>query len=190
MIRSELCAIAGMKVEEFNARLRSGDVPFEARSSGEVRDPQGRPLSNFSVDQAAYLLAVQQLASAGVGWSESVAILREPPVPVPRRASLQAGSYCIARVEFMREGGSEPNFRPRFTVYAGPLGDIVTAAQAEVERYNLVSARNAFQRISFTSLVAADLGRARRVAKARAEEMGLTGDQTLRVDPDADGPPP
>ncbi len=186
MIRSELCAIAGMRVADFNARLRSGEVPFEPRLSGEIRDPQGRIWSNFSIDQAAYLLAAQQLASAGLSWSEAAAILREPPVPVPRRASLQAGSYCVARVEFMREGGGEPNYRPRFTVYGGPLSDIVTAAQAEIEQYNRQSAHNPFQRISFTSLVAADLARARRVATARAEEMGLVGDQVLRVDPEAD----
>jgi broad specificity phosphatase PhoE len=55
-----------------------------------------------------------------------------------------------------------------------------------VKQYNQGSARTAHQKIALASLVAADLTRARRVAAARAEEIGIAPDQALRVDPDAE----
>jgi hypothetical protein len=186
VIRSEVCALAGLSVSEFNALLRSGDLPFDTSLSGEVHDAQGRTWSNLTLDHAALLLAAQQLVSAGLSWSEACAILREPRAPVPRLSSAPAGSYCVARAEFMREGGGEPDYRSRFTVYGGPLLDIVADVQTEVKQYNQGSARTAHQKIALTSLVAADLTRARRVAAARAEEIGIAPDQALRVDPEAD----
>jgi broad specificity phosphatase PhoE len=51
-----------------------------------------------------------------------------------------------------------------------------------IQRY----ARTAYEKIALTSLVATDLRRARRVASARAEELGLAPQQSLRVDPDAE----
>lgn len=92
----------------------------------------------------------------------------------------------MARAEFERDGGGAPEFRPRVTVYAGPLGDIILAVRREVESYNRQSARTSWQRISLSALVACDLARARRVTDARAEEMGLAPEQVLRVDPDAE----
>jgi hypothetical protein len=61
----------------------------------------------------------------------------------------------------------------------------VAAAEAEVKRHNRPHARTAYDKIALTSLVATDLTRARRVAAARAEEMGLAPHQSLRADPDA-----
>jgi hypothetical protein len=110
-------------------------------------------------------------------------------VPVPRSAASVQGEHFVLRAEFERDGGGAPEFRPRVTLYAGPLGDIVLAARREVESYNRQSARTAWQRISLSAIVACDLGRARRVAEARVEEMGLTPEQVLRVDPDAEAGP-
>jgi hypothetical protein len=185
-----LCAITGLSVADLNAHLRSGEVPFEPRGLGEIKDEQGRIWSNFTLDNATHLLAAQQLTSAGLSWSEAVAILKEPRAPVPRRAPHQAASYYVVRAEFMREGGGEPNFRPRFAVCGGPLSDIVAAVEADLEQYNRQSARTAHQKISVSSLVATDLVRARRVAAARAEELGIAPEQALRVDPDAEQPEP
>ena len=186
MIRSELCALARMSVPVFNAHLRSGDLPFETGGPGEVRDREGRVWANFGLHHAAALLAAEQLVAAGLSWREAAWTLREPRVPVPRSAAAPRGEHFVARAEFERDGGGAPEFRPRVTVYAGPLGDIVLAARREVESYNRQSARTAWQRISLSALVACDLTRARRVAEARAEEMGLAPEQVLRLDPDAE----
>ena len=183
-----MCALAGLSVGEFNTLLRSGDLPFDTSLSGEIRDEQGRIWSNFTLDQATHLLAASQLTSAGLSWSEAVVILKEPRVPVPRRKPTGADGYHVARVEFLREGGGEPNFRPRFAVYGGPLLDIVAAAQTEVKQYNQQSARTAYEKIALTSLVTSDLTRARRVAAARVEEMGIASEQVLRIDPEAEDP--
>jgi hypothetical protein len=186
LIRSELCALVGMSVAEFNTALSVGDLPFEAHLSGEMRDEQGRVRSNFTLDHATLLLAMRQLVSGGLSWSEAAVILREPRVPIHRTSGTAGGSYCVARAEFMREGGGEPRMAPRFIIYGGPLPDIVAAADAEVKAYNRHHAHTAYEKIALTSLVATDLTRARRVASARAEELGLAPQQTLRIDPDAD----
>jgi hypothetical protein len=175
-----------MSVAEFNVALGAGDLPFEAHSSGEVRDEQGQVRSNFTLDHAALVLATQQLVSAGLNWREAAALLREPRAPVPRASAAPAGGYCVARAEFMHEGGGEPRSAPRFIIYGGPLLDIVVAADAAVRRYNQHTARTAYDKIALTSLVATDLTRARRVTSARAEELGLAPQQSLRIDPDAD----
>jgi hypothetical protein len=186
VIRSELCALTGLSVAEFNALLRSGDLPFDTSESGEVRDEQGRTRSNFTLDHVANLLAAGQFTSAGLSWSEACAILREPRAPVARLSSAPAGSYYVARAEFLREGGGEPDYRSRFNVYGEPLLDIVAAAQTAVKQYNQQSARTAHQKIALTSLVTSDLTRARRMAAARAEEIGIFPEPALRVDPGAD----
>jgi hypothetical protein len=186
MIRSELCALVRMSVPAFNSHLQAGDVPFETDGAGEVRDANGRTWSNFGLHHATALLATHQLVGAGLNWREAAWTLREPRVPVPRSAAVPPGEHFVARAEFERDGGGAPEFRPRVTVYAGPLGDIVLAARREVESYNRQSARTAWQRISLVAFMACDLGRARRVAEARAEEMGLSPEQVLRVDPEAE----
>jgi hypothetical protein len=110
-----------MSVADFNAALSAGELPFEAHHSGEMRDERGRVRSNFTLDQAALLFATQQLVSAGLSWCEAAALLREPRVPVPRTSGAPVGIYCVARAEFMREGGGEPRLGPRFIVYGGRL---------------------------------------------------------------------
>lgn len=186
MIRSELCALVGMNVPEFNAYLAAGDLPFETMGAREVRDAQGRVWANFSLNHAALLLATHQLVSAGLSWTEAAWTLREPWGPVSRSAASPPAEHFVARAEFERDGGGPPEVRPRVSVYAGPLGDIVLAARREVESYNRQSARTAWQKISLVALVACDLGRARRVAELRAEEMGLAPEQVLRMDPNAE----
>ena len=185
MIRSELCTLARMSVADFNAYLAGGELPFET-TGGEIRDAQGRVWSNFGLPHAVALLAAQQLVAAGLNWREAAWTLREPRVPVPRSTTSPQGEHFVARAEFERDGGGAPEFRPRVTVYAGPLGDIILAVRREMESYNRQSARTSWQRISLVAFVACDLARARRVADARAEEMGLAPEQVLRVDPDAD----
>jgi broad specificity phosphatase PhoE len=64
----------------------------------------------------------------------------------------------------------------------------VAAAQTAVKQYNQQSARTAHQKIALTSLVTSDLTRARRVAAARAEELGVSPEQALRIDPEAEDP--
>ena len=184
MIRSELCAVAGLTVADFNALFRSGDLPFETNLADEIKDQQGRIWSNFTLDHATLLLAAGQLTSAGLTWREAAALLREPRSPVARSLGAPAASYCVARAEFMREGGGAPSQRPGFTVYGGSLADIVATAQAEVAQYNRHNARNEHQRIALVSLVATDLTRARRAARARIEELGMAPEQMLRIDPD------
>jgi len=57
MIRSELCAVVGLSVPEFNAHLAAGDLPFETVGAREVRDARGRVWANFNLNHAALLLA-------------------------------------------------------------------------------------------------------------------------------------
>ena len=185
MIRTELCVLAGMSVPTFNPHLSAGELPFETWGQGEVRDAEGRVWANVSLNHAALLLASHQLMSAGLSWTEAAWTLREPWVPVPRSATSPPGEHFVARAQFARDGGGAPEVRPQVTVYAGPLGDIILAARREVASYNRQSARTAWQRISLVALVACDLGRARRVAEKRADEMGLAPEQVMRIDPDA-----
>ncbi|EYD75620.1 hypothetical protein Rumeso_02707 [Rubellimicrobium mesophilum DSM 19309] len=139
----------------FNACLRAGDLPF-GTEAGEVWDAEGRLWSNFGLQHAAALLAADQLVGAGLSWREAAWTLREPRIPVPRSANArQDGSHFVARAEFLREGGGEPDFRPRYAIYSGTLHDIVAAAQRDVGAYNQGSARSAYQKIGLTALVAA-----------------------------------
>ncbi len=189
MIRSELCALVGMVVPEFNAHLTAGELPFETMGASEVRDAQGQVWANFGLNHAALLLATHQLESAGLSWTEAAWTLREPWVPVSRSPTSPQAEHFVARAQFARDGGGAPEFRPQVTVYAGPLGDIVLATRREVDSYNRQSARTAWQKISLVALVACDLARARRVAEKRADEMGLAPEQVMRIDPDAEPGP-
>jgi len=124
--------------------------------------------------------------SAGLSWTKATWTLREPWGLLPRSAASPPASHFVARAEFERDGSGAPEFRSHVSVYAGPLGDIVLAARREVESYNRQSARTSWQKVSLVALVACDLRRARRVAEARADEMGLAPEQMLRIGPDAE----
>lgn len=108
MIRSELCAVAGLTVADFNALFRSGDLPFETNLPEKIIERQGRVWSNVTLEHATLSLSAGQLTSAGLIWREAAALLKEPRSPVARSLGAPAASYCVARVEFMREGGGPP----------------------------------------------------------------------------------
>ncbi|WP_158972427.1 hypothetical protein [Chachezhania sediminis] len=190
MIRKELCAIAGMKVPTFNSHRANGDLPFILPLS-EAEDRAGRTWSNFTIHEAARMLAARHLVDAnGVTWSEAASILREPgalcgPSGPGHRYFDRAGIF-VAAVQFSNaRTNAVPTLFPESKLYEGPLDRIISAAQADAEAYN--EQRHAFgEQICVVSVVSVDLSHHYRLAHGLAKQMGIALDGEYAPDPTGD----
>lgn len=192
MIRKELCAIAGMKIPTFNSHRSNGDLPFVTEDA-EAKDGEGRSWSNFTIHDAARMLAARNLCDAhGVTWSEAARIMREPatacgPVGYGNHPSERAGIF-VAQVEFANtRTNDDPQLLPRFQTYKGPLDKIIAAAQSHADAYT--KRRNSGpvahdEAVAVTSIVAVDLSHSYKIALALAEQLGIDVQADYAVEPD------
>ena len=177
MIRKELCAIAGMKIPTFNSHRMNGDLPFRT-DLAEANDTEGRTWSNFTIHDAARMLAARHLADAHrVSWSEAAAMMREDaevcgPFGAGYYAFERAGVF-IAKVEFANtRTGKEPELFPAFKTYEGPLDEIIGAALSEARAYSDRRAAHD-EKIRVVSIVSVDLSHHYRLARGLAEQLGI-----------------
>lgn len=163
--------VAGITVPTFNSHRRNGDLPF-VMSSGAAVD-EGAKWASFSCHDAAAIVAAKDLAATqGVTWALAAAMIRERAIHVgDGHYSDTPGIHCV-RVEFMADGGGEPELAGRSKVYRGNLSAVIGAACRHVEAVN-ARARVESDLIQIASVVSVNLSEAWKIAVARAVALGV-----------------
>lgn len=184
MIRSELCAIAGMNRETFNTHRRNGDLPFDVPQGDDEKGSWGR----FTLHDATLMLAARRLVDMhGVQWSRAAAMLRQRPLwfKVPGSGSnyFDGPGWFRVQVDFCREDGTPPESHicPAVQYCHGSLEEIAQWANRIAK---LATKRHSESRyivggeVVVVGFLAVDMSVAWRLATLRAErlEIDLSGD--------------
>lgn len=177
MIRKELCAIAGMKIPTFNSHRMNGDLPFRIEHA-EGQDAEGRTWANFTIHDAARMLAARHLVDAHrVSWSEAAKLVREQtiacgPYGIGHHYFEQEGIF-LAQVEFANaRTNEEPQLFPAKRAYEGSLDSIIAAATSEAAAYSK-SREVQRETIRVVSLISVDLSHHYQLARGLAEQLGI-----------------
>lgn len=180
MRRKDLCEIAGIKDSNFNVHRMNGNLPFEIERL-EGTDGAGRPWAQFSLHDAARLIAARQLQAQGVAWSEACRILREAGMRTSDGNGIgknyfEAPGVFVARVSFANSmTNSEPMLTPATRVYFGRLETIVQNAQEVARSYSARQARVEAE-IVISGIIAVDLSHCFTLARLIAADKGIKVD--------------
>lgn len=163
MRRNEFCRVTGATPRTFDSHRLAGNLPFRL-SERDATEPKW---ASYDIHQCALWIACANLAGQGIGWSQAAAILREPSTLCSDgERPYERPDIHLARVAFVT-AYNEPH---RVEIFQGTLGAIVAAATAHVDGFN----SRGRDQVQIAGIVSADLSLAYRIARGRAEALGIT----------------
>lgn len=198
MRRNELCDVTGMTAHQFNFWRQKGQMPFELFRV-DARDGASRSWSNYSIHEAAAMLAAKGLVEQGLSWQSSCDVVRHGKAQggdfledystsgtLYTRAGSEreapGGDWFLVRAKFAPLTSGAPNIKRPFHLFMGPMADVSAAIGRHVDAFN--ERVTSWDRIVVAATVGANVTHSLHLAEARMRQLGIDFDSDGDLDED------